>query len=406
MNQKNLLNIILFLIWPFAAFINTLANIKSKYIGLFFILFAVFLGLNVFLDVKESTGDYYVYVTFAMDYKDVSWNSILLEKDFFYAIIAKILTNISNNYYFISAVFAVCFFALYSKCIKSITEFYNDKVQNYFNVFLFIALILVLPFSMLNAFRFAIALLFYLWCLIEFIINKKWMFLFFILLTPFIHFSFWIFIPLPILYLLLKNKLIISIFIFIVSIVYSSSNIAYSVNNYTQDLFQESVSSRVSNYASEEGMERMNDKYDNLEKQGSINRLISRSISEYSDYILMYSLIIISLFHYKFLISNSYIKNLFVISILAYSLANMASSISNGDRFYTLASAIYFFSLFYMITKEKVQRNYLFIIKNDKLIIILIIVVIINGLNSIYISREIFNYKSLIFGNWLTVLIN
>ena len=194
MNRSIIPKLLFVFIWPFPAMVSVFKDLKSKYLLLFFMLFAVFVGIN-FLEGPNS--DMYRYVTSAVYYRDNSFVEIFLEKDFFYPLVSKLITLISTNFYFITICFTAIYYFIFYKCIKVIADNADPAYQTYLPWFYVLALYTVLPFTVVTAFRFNSAVLFFCWCLLEYTLNKKRYFLYLILLTPFIHFSFLFYTVLP-----------------------------------------------------------------------------------------------------------------------------------------------------------------------------------------------------------------
>ena len=404
MNRSIIPKLLFVFILPFPAIISVFKNLKSKYLLLFFMFFAAFVGINMY---NAHTSDMYKYVTYSVFYKNTSITTILLEKDFFYPLLSKIVNSISSNFYFITVCFTTIYYFLFYKCIKVISDNLNPDYKAYVPWFYLLALYTVLPFTVVTAFRFNSAVLFFSWCLLEYTINEKKKFLYIILLTPFIHFSFLFYSILPFIYLAikgLKKRMNIVILIFVLSFVYSNSNMSAVVDNFSKQYLRESISNQVDAYASEEGVESNNLRYSKALKEGSTKRAINRGIIAYSRQILMFSLLFIILKRKKFLEEHPFYENLLIMALLSYSLTNFASSVLHGSRFFSVSNFYFYFTLFYMISSNVLtfDQNKIFYFNNKKTLNFISILIVFNFFNFFYMAKTIFNFPNLIFGNWVT----
>jgi hypothetical protein len=391
-------------VWPFPAFINVFKDLKSKHLLLFFMLFSAFVGLNMY---EAPTSDMYRYVTNSIHYKNKPLIDIFLEKDFFYPLVSKIINSISSNFYFITLCFTSIYYFLFYKCIKVISDNLNPNYRLYIPWFYIFALYTVLPFTVVTAFRFNSAVLFFSWCLLEYTINGKKKFLYLILLTPFLHFSFIFYIILPFIYLSIKNlkkRANIVLIIFALSFIYSRSNISSVVDSFSKQFLSESISSQVDIYASEEGIENNDIRYSKAVKQGSTKRAINRGIIDYSRQILMFSLLFIILRRKKFIDQNKFYEDLLLMALLSYSLTNFAASVHHGSRFFSVSNLFFYFTLFYMVTTHKMSfdQNKIFYLKNKFVFHFISLLIVFNFFNFAVMAKTIFNFTNLIFGNWLT----
>ncbi|MFY8008300.1 MAG: EpsG family protein [Flavobacterium sp.] len=371
---------------------------------LFFILFGVFVGVN-FLEGPNS--DMYRYVSRAAYYRDVTFVDIFLEKDFYYPLVSKLVTQVSTNFYFISVCFTTIYYFLFYKCIKVIADNVNPNYNTYLPWFYILALYTVLPFTVVTAFRFNSAVLFFCWCLLEYTLNNKRKFLYLILLTPFFHFSFLFYTALPFVYLAIKNlkkRLNIVLLIFGLSVVYSNSNLSGFVDNFSKTYLTESVSTQIDAYASEEGQENNTKRYAKAEKEGSAKRAINRGIITYSRQILMFSLVFFILRRRKFLTQHKFYEDLMIMALLSYSFTNFASSVLHGNRFFSVSNFYFYFVLFYLLTSVKVsmEQHKNFYYENKRLFHFISLVIVLNFLNLTYMVKIVFNFPNLIFGNWFT----
>jgi hypothetical protein len=404
MNRSIIPKLLFVVIWPLPTMVSVFKDLKSNFLLLFFILFGVFVGVN-FLEGPNS--DMYRYVSRAAYYRDVTFVDIFLEKDFYYPLVSKLVTLVSTNFYFISVCFTTIYYFLFYKCIKVIADNVNPNYNTYLPWFYILALYTVLPFTVVTAFRFNSAVLFFCWCLLEYTLNNKRKFLYLILLTPFFHFSFLFYTALPFVYLAIKNlkkRLNIVLLIFGLSVVYSNSNLSGFVDNFSKTYLTESVSTQIDAYASEEGQENNTKRYAKAVKEGSAKRAINRGIITYSRQILMFSLVFFILKRRKFLTQHKFYEDLMIMALLSYSFTNFASSVLHGNRFFSVSNFYFYFVLFYLLTSVNVslEQNKRFYYENKRLFHFISLVIVLNFLNLTYMVKVVFNFPNLIFGNWFT----
>lgn len=404
MNRSIIPKLLFVVIWPLPTMVSVFKDLKSNFLLLFFMLFGVFVGVN-FLEGPNS--DMYRYVSRAAYYRDVTFVDIFLEKDFYYPLVSKLVTQVSTNFYFISVCFTTIYYFLFYKCIKVIADNVNPNYNTYLPWFYILALYTVLPFTVVTAFRFNSAVLFFCWCLLEYTLNNKRKFLYLILLTPFFHFSFLFYTALPFVYLAIKNlkkRLNIVLLIFGLSVVYSNSNLSGFVDNFSKTYLTESVSTQIDAYASEEGQENNTKRYAKAEKEGSAKRAINRGIITYSRQILMFSLVFFILKRRKFLTQHKFYEDLMIMALLSYSFTNFASSVLHGNRFFSVSNFYFYFVLFYLLTSVNVslEQNKRFYYENKRLFHFISLVIVLNFLNLTYMVKIVFNFPNLIFGNWFT----
>jgi hypothetical protein len=196
----------------------------------------------------------------------------------------------------------------------------------------------------------------------------------------------------------------IVIILFILSFVYSNSNVSSVVDNLSKQYLRESISNQVDAYASEEGVESNDARYAKAVKEGSTKRAINRGIIAYSRQILMFSLLFIILKRKKLIAQNKFYEDLLLMALLSYSFTNFASSIHHGSRFFSVSNFYFYFVLFFMISSTKLpfEKNKAFFLMNKSIFNFISLLIVFNFFNFVYMAKTIFNFTNLIFGNWLT----
>lgn len=218
-SDKNLFYLILFyIIWPFGAFLYSLKYFRKKEAKIIFILFAMLYGYTFMHrgDSKTVKDEFQEVVN--LQGNDV-WQ-YFTEKtqhtpDIFLPLVNITVSRITSSANILYMVYALLYFSF---VIASFYLLYNLKPTNLklkteSRIFL-ILFLLYIRYSAVNGVRFWIACFIFVYALIQLIYYEEEKFLFLILLTPFIHFTYlFILAIVPIYYALRKNILFCYIFL-------------------------------------------------------------------------------------------------------------------------------------------------------------------------------------------------
>lgn len=401
-------SLLVMLVFPFLGFLINLKRPKLGNLKITFLIFSVYLAFNTY---KENVSDIYGYVIDSAKFRDQSFIEIFSNKDFFYPLLSKILNNISSEYYFILSVFSLIYFYFYYRLINVVFSNLSSNYKQSLSSLSLYSVYLIVPFIMYIGFRFNLALVYFSWCFIEYYFLKKKRYLFYLSLTPFIHFSFLVFILLPIVVYFVnffsKNRFFV-IMLFLGSLVFTNPKVAFVVNDFTKEYFRESVSKQVEAYASEDGIESNIKRYKVAAEEGSFKRAVNRFVSEYVRLAIMYAVFFYFLFKRNYLKNNKEINEILIVSIIAFSITNIFSSVYHGNRFYSLAIVIFFIPLIYFFTSshdsiENLKRKYN---ENKVFLNVCSFLVFINAFNSIYMSHRTINLLNLFCGNWAFLFVN
>ena len=363
-----------------------LSDVKSPYFKLCSFIFAVILGFLIQYEGNESDITRYLFVPSV--YASISWENIFDERDFFIPVFAKLVSYVSDSPRFFAVIMYVLYILLFNKSVRLVTANYYGH-----SCFYIAALFLAYPFTNFNALRFSFATLFFVWCILKIVIAKKKKFYLIILLTPFIHFSYWIFIPLPYLCLIIKDRLWLALLIFAISFVFITPQVSYFINSFAEQYFTEPTANTVALYASEEGLEYMNDRYATGYSMLSLRGLVFYNLFEIKRYAIMAIVAIICVFNYRMLKGNRKLSTRFVLLLLAYSLANVASSVSNGVRFFhtcVFIAVFFFFNVLYPVNDEEQSENLMFINSSKKWMTLSFAITIIIGILYIWAGRYMY----------------
>ena len=362
-----------------------LKDVKSSNFRFMFLFFAFLLGLMINYEGNEA--DISRYLRYPEFYSNVSWMEILLDKDFIILALAKLISYISES----PRLFAIIMYQIYAILfLQSLMIVTKNSAR--FDTMSIATLFLVYNYANFNALRFSIATLFFLWCILEILINNNRKFVYIIFLTPFIHFSYWMMMPVIFAHRYLHNRFSLCIILFMISFLFVTPIVSNAIYSFAGNYFSESISENVSLYASEEGLEYMNERYSSGLAQRSFRGMIAYMTFDVKRYTLMAVLFILSVFvAYKNKITSS-VTYLLSFSLLSFAFANIASSVSNGARFFHFAGAAFIFLLFYMKypSQECYDEDYNIVNSRNLPLNVAKIIVIITGVLGIYASRFIF----------------
>ena len=346
-----------------------------------FLLFSLVIGL--FLNFEGHEADITRYLMLPLLVKDLPFIEILKGDDFLLQLLAKIVSYFTTDPRFFAIVVSIVYMLVFRKLLDVVL--YNTSSHKKTIISWALSLLLIYPFANINGLRFALATVFYLWCVLEFFINNDKRFLYWVWLTPFIHFSYWFLITLPFLSILLRKRLALAIVIMILTFFISSVNVSIGINDYVSRYFSESIAEHTSLYASEEGLDYMNDRYSIDYTVRTVRGKIAYSIFPVKNYIIGSAILLISFLGIKKIKAKEHECQLTVLILLAFSYANIASSVSNGIRFYSTATALTVYIIYYLLfDKRETINNSSYSVVLSKLIMV---TAIIAGLLSLFASR-------------------
>lgn len=401
------MSLVLFaLVYPLAAFLMSLKHIGKKEFHYVFILLAVLFGLVIKIEADDIfNGDITRYIARVEIYKTMTWDEVFSGSDFVIILITRALLLVSSNERFIMVSYYVIFAIFLSQSYRIV--FNKAQISSDFKFYFYVlTVLLIIPLTYLNALRFAIATSFYLWCLLEIIVNEKKVFYGIIFVTPFIHYSYWGFVWLPFLHSLLQNNIKIVWLVFLLSVILNTlTSTAYTINAFSMSVFNEETSGAISDYASAEGLNAMNERYSDLALESNINRAISEVLFNVRNYGVMWLLFLLSVLDYKNIRKNKQLESIITLLLLAFTLTNIFSSASNGNRFFATSIAItiwLFFILMRQVGSKYSVINKEFIQKHRFLINSIFLLVFANGLLALYMDRKGFDYIHVLIGNFIT----
>lgn len=387
---------VLFLISPLLALVISFRDIKSRRFYLAFLLMAVFMGLVLNID---GDGDLSRYLKYPSIWKNMEWSMVLNEKDYLFPVLSKLFSYITTNENCFGAFVFFIYTTLFLQSFKIVTACVSNQRSLWFFLSIF-ALFLIAPYSRIFAMRFSLASLLYLWCILEIVIKNNKRFYWVLLLVPLMHYSFLMMIILPFLHLLLKKRLTLCLIIFTISFFINSPRVSYYMNDLASIYLPQSTVNAVENYASEEGLEYMNDRDASGAQFGNARRAVLMGIQEYKTYVIMFAMVLMLVLSYKKIKKDDFLVGLFTIMLLFFALANIASSASRGDRFFDVGCTITVFVLYRISHYDNEELDLKQLVNKNKVVLsIIFVVAILYGIFYNYAMRSDYNYTLLCFGN-------
>ena len=385
------------LLWPFGTFIASIRNYKYRNFVIASLGIAIMYALCMQVTATDTfNADITRNLRNAADSQYKTWGDIFLEKDFLTSIIGKLACYVSDDLRFLGVIFEILNTWMFLKCIQII----ENKINSYglsMSPLWITVLVLAFSFWEINSLRFALATTFYVWCALEYFMNGNNHFKYYSILSPFIHFGYFIVVPSLLIYDWLKDRTKLVWIIFAVSFFLTTPAVSLYINNLSQEYMSESVAKNVDGYASERGLEGMAERYAEGARTGNLNRAISRSMVDIRNYTVMACVGLLSLLCYRSKNKNEEMVRIMNYLLLFYSFSNVANSNSQGVRFYATAAllAVCFFIVFI----AKSQMVNVLSIAQKRLCIIGCIIVSIATLMNLYIGRDAANLGSVMFHN-------
>lgn len=392
------------LLWPFGTFLASIRKYKYRNFAIASLGIAIMYALCMQV---TSTATFDADITRnlqnAADSQYKTWVDIFLEKDFLTSIIGKLACHVSDDLRFLGVIFEILNTLMFLRCIQII----ETKVKSYglrMSPLWITILVLAFSFWEINSLRFKLATTFYVWCALEYFMNEKSRFKYYSILSPFIHFGYFIAVPALIIYGWLKDRTKVVWMIFAVSFFLTTPAVSLYINSMTQEYMSESVANSVEGYASERGLEGMAERYAEGARMGNLNRAISRSMVDIRNYTVMACVGLLSLLCSRCKNKNKDMVRILNFLLLFYAFSNLANSNSQGVRFYATAAllAVCFFIVFIAKSKNINELS----ITYKRLYIIGCFIVCLTTLMHLYIGRDAANLGSVMFNNIIFKLIS
>lgn len=394
---------LLFLLSPLLCLLISFKKPSSKQFRQAFLLMGIFMGMVLQLD---SGGDMERYAHSVIFYSRQSWMYILTEeKDLLFPLYAKLFSYLSTS----ARLFIISLYTLYTMLFIKVYECvlghvkWENKIINYF---LLLGFFLIYNYAYFFSIRFSFATLLLSLCTLKIVLENSNKYYLIMFICPLIHYSFAIVLVAILLHYFIGKKLELCISIFLVSFVLTTPAVSYYINSIAAQYLPEQTSSVVSLYASEDGLEYMNNRDAAGAAKLSIKGKIAFLILDYKNYIFTYGLLLLCLFRFHQIKRSHTLTRIFTILLLFYAMTNVASSASRGDRYFNVGSSLIIYFLFVLLLYNNKDSDILSFIRLNKVILYtLFAVAILFGIAYIYALRWDYDYFMLFFGNPVTAII-
>ncbi len=243
-NEDRVIKVILFLVSPILALLFSLRTLKTKSSFFIIFLFSVFFGLSFSVELGKKDDNsidgssyrekfhHYSFVSDSKFYKGLL-EYLTFEKgkqDYYFDTVAFYVSRFTSNYHIMFMVFAIvfAFFAL-----KSLKFFVAEK--NYSTslaCFILLYLFMINQIFNINGVRFWTAAWVGVYSIFQIFGNGKYKYFLLLLLTPFFHGAFWVFIGITVVAYFGKNLNKIWTVLFFVS---------FLVSNVSLDLVRDNI---------------------------------------------------------------------------------------------------------------------------------------------------------------------
>jgi hypothetical protein len=331
--------LLLFFIYPFAAFLFALKDVNRKYSFTVILLFNILFGYTFI--AQNLTADSYSYIEgfnnyiniknpYANDITDyLTFNSHI--KDIYVISSYYIISRISDNYHILMAFWAFVFSFFFLKAFR----FFINRPE--FNNSL-IAYILAFYFMFsnnifnINGVRYWTAAWIALYVIFEIVVNRNYKFLLLSLITPLVHISYSIFVCILILYLISKRYRKLWIIVFVLSFFVSELSLKL-VQNYEQ-LAPKVIQNLIWSYTEEFKLQSSIISFESL----PLYSKILLSLPKYFLNVLMFLFIV----NYKHLKNNIEAHSSYSFLLVWLSFSNFTMPIpSFGNRFLILSIPVF-----------------------------------------------------------------
>lgn len=343
-NKKN--NLLLFIVWPFGAFINSCLNIRNKSFHAVFLMFAFVYGYSVFIQqgdgdivrysqafdlmIDANADDYLNYISNLLKPNSAltGYYKISNEQPDIYAnTLMFIVTRFTENSRWFFALVSLFYFILFLKFINEClynTNWVGSNSQKFFLVFLMVAV----PFYVgVTGIRFWTALYFYMIFALKYVRTERLKYVFIASLSIAIHFTFIFPIALLFVYRILPRTKILRLLIIVFSVSIfltgSANSVLGFINQNTESFGESKLASKAEVYTNEEYL---NDRQENVSKFNWYVLLNSK--------LLFYILVLITILEKFKLINffgNSYTKKIddmhyvfFINSLITYDMGSFS----------------------------------------------------------------------------------
>lgn len=351
--------LLLYLIWPFSTIYLAIRFFDFKFGRRMVILLYGFLGFTAlsFGDLDRYEREFYLKKT--VSFSSAIETLVSLQENKFYNSVVSIFSGVffETHHYYFAIIFMIYGFFL----VNTLDVFKAVKLSklNKFGVVFFLALFIYFLIRPLPNLAFYTGGLFVVYNLTNYYKTKAKKYLFFIFLVPLFHIGLTIFVILPVILLVFKNRVWYYVLFVIFSLGLGQSNVVGVLGNLAESNSGTVLESKYNAYASEEGQESLEKRYaENGEKYNGKLKLLLDIQQAIWYFFVPLGMIILFLQRKQLLIASQTLP-LYNMTLACWGVANLMLNISQGERFVFLYSfiAIGLFFTVYINTKNRLSSK-------------------------------------------------
>lgn len=343
-NKKDVyIKYLLFVFSPFIAFLYSLRTVKTKSSYFIFYLTAVFFGLAFSLPSgRDGTGPSYdgqAYRKWFEEMKYISFQEYFeslqnylsfdsLKRDFYFETFAFYVSRITDNYHVMFMLAAVIFsyFTLRSLSFLTKEKKFDAGVSSYILLYLFT----YNQIFNINGLRYWTAAWIAVFCIFKIFRDRNNKYLILLLITPFIHGSYWLFIGVLVIVYLLRRFDKLWLLLFLSS--FFISTFAAELLQNMQYFLPSFLSKSVEVYTDPEYIEYRN----SWSGIGFFKMIVEKFRLFYLNFIVL-----LFIYHSNEIKSNSKTRDLYLFLVVFVTIFNFLMSVpSLGSRYITLSYPI------------------------------------------------------------------
>lgn len=345
--------LLLYLIWPFSTIYLSIRFFDFKFGRRMLILLYGFLGFNAISvgDLERYEREFYFNKTISFSTAFESF--ISLHENKFYNSLLSIFSGIffeTHHYYF------AILFMVYGFFLVNILEVFKEtrlSKLNKFGLIFFMGMFMYFLIRPIPNLAFYTGGLYLVFNLSNYYKTNAKKYLFFIFFVPLFHIGLTIFVILPIMLLVFKNRVWLYVLFVIFSLGLGQSNVVGAIGNVAESNSGTVIESKYNAYASDEGRENMKKRYaeDGEKYNGKLKLLLN--IQQTIFYIFVPLGMLILFLNRELLLIASQTLPLYNIVLACWGVSNLMLNISQGERFVFLYSfiAIGLFFIVYVKTR-------------------------------------------------------
>lgn len=330
--------LIFFVTFPIVSLIYSVFNLGNKYSKYFIALFFSIIGFLATSEGDLKRYEFWFYSINSSSLVEIVLQYTTFSKSDIYVDILSLLTGsifLTHNFYF-----AIAFYIFGYLLSSLLFEFYRiifskgEGIRHYslFFLLLFISFILSYSIRSVISMRFYTGGLFYLLMIVKYVRSDRNVFLLVSLMSPLFHFALLAVVPVSLCFYFFKRSILISSLIFIGSFIFGQTSFVSFIGSQASGYENSFIEQRYNSYASEEGKEYMDKRYEDGFKNGNWKLKSLQRIKLFLDYLSLFIIVYVVIFRKHFVVDkvSLYLLNLI---LLVSSISFLFANVSNGNRF-------------------------------------------------------------------------